>query len=414
LLGRGYIRNQRQRYAQALPLLLAAEPMLHSTGRLEHQTHALVFLAAAYAKLNRPARAIESAQRAIEAAKQTGSQATLAEATQALAESYVAVGNYKAAYAAHERARQLSDSAFTTARSRELYALEALYQHENRLKQIKTLRQRTELLNLRRNWLIGGLLLVGVMAALNYRRYRTAQRHHHVIRAQQAELNSYVQELTTTQAQLHRSLREKSALLKEVHHRVKNNLQIIAGLLAMQADEKPTARAALEEGQNWLKSIALIHELLYRSDDLSSIDFQQFSELLATHLHKFFDGSSKCIRYRVHAPNVRFGATTAIPLGLIINELLSNAYEHAFPQQPGCIDLTLEALPQAGCFRLVVADDGIGLPPNFTVAQSSALGLQLVEALAEQLDGHLQLHALATGTRIEIVFCELTEEPIPG
>ncbi len=194
--------------------------------------------------------------------------------------------------------------------------------------------------------------------------------------------------------QVRASLAEKGILLKEIHHRVKNNLQIVSSLLHLQASQVQDAKIveALRDSQNRIRSMALIHEKLYGSQDLAQIDFAEYVRNLATFLFRSYQIYADTVKLDVVADApVRLTIDTAIPCGLIVNELISNALKHAFPQRRGgTIRVTLGKLDD-GKLRLRVSDDGVGLAQTIDVAQTQSLGLQLVKTLVDQLGGTLDV-----------------------
>jgi PAS domain S-box-containing protein len=201
------------------------------------------------------------------------------------------------------------------------------------------------------------------------------------------------------------SLREKEILLKEIHHRVKNNLQIISSLLNLQSGHihDPRALEVFKEGQGRVRSMALIHEKLYQSDDLARVDFYEYISNLAAYLFRSYEVNSGAVRLNVESEDVMLGVDTAIPCGLIINELVSNSLKHAFPGGgSGLINITLRpAGPER--LTLAVSDDGVGLPPGFDVRNTPSLGLQLVNTLARQIGGEVEVTGGA-GAEFRITF----------
>jgi PAS domain S-box-containing protein len=186
------------------------------------------------------------------------------------------------------------------------------------------------------------------------------------------------------------SLREKELLLKEIHHRVKNNLQITSSLLRLQAANIPddAVRQLLRESQDRIRSMALVHEMLYRSQDLARVDFPQYVHELVPQLFRSYNPGGR-IRYRVEIDEIVFGVDLAVPCGLIINELVANALKHAFPgDRRGEICVRMRLEPDR--YRLSVEDDGIGFPAGLDLSQTGTLGLQLVRTLAEQVGGRLE------------------------
>lgn len=189
------------------------------------------------------------------------------------------------------------------------------------------------------------------------------------------------------------SLREKETLLKEIHHRVKNNLQVIVSLLRLQArhlkDEQ--ARAMFDESQNRVYSISLVHEKLYQAGDLARIDFCDYLLALTKGLADGWKGTGVPVDIVVEAEGVQLGVDTAIPCGLIVTELVTNALKHAFPSAAsGKIHIVGVKEPE-GWLKLTVQDDGVGLPENIDLRRSGSLGLKLVDSLVRQLDAKVEI-----------------------
>lgn len=187
------------------------------------------------------------------------------------------------------------------------------------------------------------------------------------------------------------SLQEKEILLREIHHRVKNNLQIISSLLYLQSDhvKDPEALTMFLESRNRISSMALVHEELYRSDDLSSVNIRDYAVKLVPRLVSTFS-SGRGIQCVLESDEINLAIDQAIPFGLIVNELVTNAAKHAFAgRDPGIITVVIRALD--GKLVAVVSDDGVGLPHHFDPADTSTLGMQLVVQLSRQLKGELIL-----------------------
>jgi two-component sensor histidine kinase len=197
---------------------------------------------------------------------------------------------------------------------------------------------------------------------------------------------------------------EKDLLLREIHHRVKNNLQVITSLLSLQSNKvsDPKTRALLRESQNRVRAMAMVHETLYRSDDLHAVDCAEYVRALAGPLYQSYGLKPGAVELRIQVPpGTRISLETATPFGLIVNELISNALKHAFPDgRKGEILVKLEPLGESS-YRLLVWDDGIGFPPDLEPRRTQSLGLRLVEALAEQVDGTVRL-TRGYGTKFEV------------
>jgi len=208
------------------------------------------------------------------------------------------------------------------------------------------------------------------------------------------------------------ALREKEVLLREIHHRVKNNMQVITSLLNLQASqtEDPAARAMLEESRQRVRSIALIHEKLYRTASLADVDFAAYLKSVADELLRTFGKPEiTCV---LDLEPIRLEIGRAIPAGLIVNELLTNSLRHAFP--PGTKGTTRVRLHAAkgGDVELGVEDDGVGFPRGKDLASANTIGLAIVRTLVEQMQGTLTQEA-GRGTNITIRF-RLEEKEYPG
>ncbi|MCE5215299.1 MAG: PAS domain S-box protein [Methanobacterium sp.] len=201
------------------------------------------------------------------------------------------------------------------------------------------------------------------------------------------------------------SLHEKEVLLKEIHHRVKNNLQIISSLLDLQESyvkEDPTAVNVLEESKNRVISMAMIHEMLYQSEDLSRINFSDYIRNIVLNL--FDSYGAKAIVLVINVDEIYLNIETSVPLGLIISELVSNSLKYAFTDDVGEISVSLKH--KGGEYKLKICDNGIGLPEEINFSTESTLGLRLVNSLVSQLDGTLQLKR-TNGTQYTFTFKEL-------
>ncbi len=216
--------------------------------------------------------------------------------------------------------------------------------------------------------------------------------------------------LKMAQEQLRASLLEKEILLKEIHHRVKNNLQVISGLLNLQAHhiDDTAGREIYKESQNRVITMALIHEELYQSVDLAQVNFAEYTRNLCENIMVSYGVDRERIRLDLNAGTSDMVVDTAIPCGLIINELVTNAVKHAFPRgRAGKVSLILEELGDRE-YHLVVRDDGIGIPESVDIYRTSSLGMQLVTVLVQQLGGTLTLQRDG-GTSFSIRFREYLE-----
>lgn len=238
---------------------------------------------------------------------------------------------------------------------------------------------------------------------------RTLRNSSRALRKRERELRSAADALKA-------SLAEKTVLIKEIHHRVKNNFQVISSLLSLQAlkQEDGTVVSILEESRSRIQSMALIHEQLYQTEIFSRIDFGEYCRSLADQVGVAYRDTAPSIRTRVVAGEAPLSLDTAIPLGLALNELLSNSFKHAFPDGgPGEILVRLDA---AGGNRalMTVEDDGVGIPADPALRREGSLGLELVSTLTVQLRGTLSAgparsDAARPGARFELSFPVLAD-----
>jgi two-component sensor histidine kinase len=246
------------------------------------------------------------------------------------------------------------------------------------------------------------------------------RRANEILEAKVAERTFRLQQLTEAlradnaacqeaQVQLQALLSEKEILVKEMHHRVKNNLQVVASLLSLQAESIQDARTRrmFQESEHRIHAIMLIHETLYQVDDLTHIEFGAYIRTLVTQLLHASGISTERISLEVAADEILLELTTAIPCGLIVNELVTNCLKHAFPEpQSGKIRIALQANAEDSV-TLQVSDNGVGLPAGMDFRATDSLGLQLICILTEQLGGTIALEA-GKGTTFTITF------PTPG
>lgn len=190
--------------------------------------------------------------------------------------------------------------------------------------------------------------------------------------------------------QLETELREKETLLREVHHRVKNNLQIISSLLHFQAKkaQKEQELAVFRDGQDRLRAMILVHEKLYRSADLHRISLGDYIHALAAQLHRSFRDAAEPVELRVEAEEIHVPVEIALPCGMIATELVTNVFKYAYPAgESGAV--LVRIVRRKSSFVLSVADTGIGLPPDLDLAHATSFGLQLVANLTAQLSATL-------------------------
>ncbi len=293
---------------------------------------------------------------------------------------YSKLGEFQKAFRFSQVAKEISDDINDQARTDAIARMSAEFETERIESQNTLLRetQKAQTAQLKQqNFVIFGaivgLVLIGVIAVVIYRsRFR----------------------LKKASQEIEQSLSEKELLLKEIHHRVKNNLQVISSLLELQSfgieDEK--ALSTFMEGQNRVKAMALIHQKLYQNENLATIDFGEYAEQLSQDLAGIYPNAGKVTTSVNAGSKVKFDIDTAVPLGLILNELISNSYKYAFEdKEAGELQVSIESIGD-GKHQLMVEDNGRGLSKGFDLEKAKSLGLRLVNRLAEQLYGTVEYY----------------------
>lgn len=226
---------------------------------------------------------------------------------------------------------------------------------------------------------------------------------------------SLIQQAKVTEeatARLRGSEERKEALLREVHHRVKNNLAVICSIFYLQSahTKEPETVEIFRDMENRVHSMALVHESLYGSENLARVDFAAYAQNLATDILASYESPAALIRLKTDLEAVTMAADLALPCGLILNELISNAFRHGFPDGAGEIKLTLRAAPHGTC-SLRVEDNGIGIPADLDLNTNKSLGLRLVRLLTHQIRGSFELVRSRPGTSAHLQF--VVEQNVP-
>lgn len=336
-------------------------------------------------------KANELLSKALETAEQNKLLDIMIETHLALSKNFVALDNYNLAYQNHITYTTLRDSLIDEKKNKQIDDLETKYELTKREFEIARLDAENQLnkAKSRQNGqlLIGSLVVVGLLLTLVYMQFRmnkTAKKNAFQIADQKRLVEDKSEELE-------RVLGLKETLLKEIHHRVKNNLQVISSLISLQAStiEDRKAKSSLIESQNRIKSIALIHQKLYQTDDLSRIDFHTYISQLAHIIASTYKHKSPKVHLEVNAKSVVLEIDVAVPLGLIVNELLSNALKYAFlGKSEGKILLQVLEIDQN--IILTVQDNGSGFAREFDPEKTNSLGLKLVHLLTKQMRGKVE------------------------
>jgi PAS domain S-box-containing protein len=215
-----------------------------------------------------------------------------------------------------------------------------------------------------------------------------------------------ISDLKDAEDRIFASLKEKEVLLQEIHHRVKNNMQIISSLLSLQANHTGSDEASevLKESRGRVKSMAMIHEKLYHSHNLSRLNIEEYINNLVRDILSSYSSTSSSITSTVDVENIYLNIDTALPMGLIVNELVSNSIKHAFPEGAGNINVSLVRDKEQ--YILDISDNGVGLPKDIDPFNSNSLGLKLVNSLSIQLEGDLMVEREGK-TSFKLMFSEL-------
>lgn len=240
----------------------------------------------------------------------------------------------------------------------------------------------------------------------DYNSYDEISRLNNELTNTKRELTKTNFKLNETNLKLEKSLKEKEILLKEIHHRVKNNLMVISSLLNIQSRyiKNKDDLDLFRESQNRARSMALIHERLYSSDDLKSINFGEYIRTLSTELFRTYTRDSSRLKLNLNVENEVVDINTTVPLGLILNELITNSMKHAFPDSREG-EITIKFHKKDDEFVLIVSDNGIGFPADLDFQNTQSMGLQLVNTLSEQINGKIKLNK-KNGTAFTIKFSE--------
>jgi two-component sensor histidine kinase len=322
-----------------------------------------------------------------------------------------ALGDYISSIRHFQKYKTMSDSVNSVAKNKQITELNLKYETEQRLKDIKSLqnnelKQQAKLqhADLVRNIILASAVLLFLLALLAYNGYRNKQKTNKKLTVQREEIKSQYNTLQDLLAEKDNFLREKDWLLKEVHHRVKNNLQIVMSLLSTQSAhlQSNDAIEAILDSENRVQSIALIHQKLYSSDNPASIGMLGYVSDLTLQLSQAYDTKMQKIRFRQFIEDIYIDLSQAVPLGLILNEAITNAIKYAFDAEGGEIIISFKRA-NTDTVILSVADNGKGLPMDFDIRSAKSLGMEMMQGLSGQLRGTFQI-SNHSGTAVQIEF----------
>lgn len=329
-----------------------------------------------------------------------------------------ATGRLASAIRHYQKFKMADDSILNENNSKQIALIEVQYESEKKDKDIQLKANNIQLLTrqgqlqkikfeqerVTRNVMIAGAIMLLLVLGIGYNRLRLKQRNNRLLHAQQAEINKQNQTLLQLNGKQNLLLKEKEWLLREIHHRVKNNLQITMSLLNIQSGylENGQALDAIRDSQRRMFAMSLIHQKLYQSDSLALIDMSTYIPELISFLKESFEKEGR-ICFMSQTIKLELDISEAVPLGLILNEAITNCIKYAFPNScNGKIFINLNQVDEEH-YELCIADNGIGLPDKFDGNTHNSLGMNLIRGLTEQIDGEFSI-TNDHGTSIRILF----------
>ena len=350
-------------------------------------------------------QALKYMEDVISISSEIGAKKELRDAYNEISEIYIRKGDYKKALSFKNRYAQMKDTLFSEQTQEIATNLETKFENEKKTKEIEILQRENEIqeLQLGRNRILIisltiSLVLALVSVVLYARTNRDRKKAFNLLQKQNESIKKQKE--------------EKEVLLKEIHHRVKNNLQVINSLIRLQCayTDDQVALDLFDECQNRIISMALIHEKMYESHDLSNVNIQEYIAELSQNLLRSYR-LHKNVELDIDVSVKTLTLDTLIPLGLLLNELISNSLKHAFldDKEDGVITVKLDRDSSSGKFVLEIGDNGIGLPNDFTFNSALTLGIELVVILSSQLDGTIE-RIEKPGSHFRIEFIGLEKE----
>lgn len=361
-------------------------------------------IAEAYLGMKNLTKAKEYIDTSLKIAEEIGSKEQLKDAYDILAKMYEQTRNYEEALKYERKLSQAKDSLFSSEKTEQISRMRAIYEtekaeQETKMAQVKSqlelsqkdaaialLNKDNEIKNAQRNFLGVATASLLLLALMVFYLYRQTQKSHQLL----TEKNQVVE----------KALAEREILLKEIHHRVKNNLQIISSLLSLQSKstQDSSAQDAIAESRNRVKSMSLIHEQLYQVDTMSGVDMKPYLDRLITSLTSSYGIDIERIAVNVQCDPIWLDVDSAIPLGLIINELVSNSMKYAFPGKRSG-EITIALLDRKEQLSLTVTDTGVG----FSEAQQNghSFGLSMIRSLMRKLKAEMNMTS-TDGTTVQL------------
>lgn len=395
---------QRKNYIEAVAFLKEdIDVGLRTKTNLESTFYSYGLLIKCYLELKNYNTALSTINAAEQYLSELNNQKPLAEFYTTKSEYFNSIGEIDSAYLYLSKAYKIKDSLEIIGMNKILASNELMHsitEEQKLLKQhqVDLKNQELKLKNTQKNIFIFFTTLLLLLLFLSL--YNVFK-----LKKSKKEIGLKNNQILNQNEKIKETLDEKEVLLKEVHHRVKNNLQVISGLLELQniTVSDDSVKLALKEGQNRIQSVALVHKMMYQSESVSKVNMGKYLDELLQVLQTSYAVSGKNITTKINASNIDLDVTLAVPISLIVNEAVCNAYKHAFVGVfEGEIFVSIER-ESPKTYKLIIKDNGIGLPSGFNVSNLKSIGFDLIKGLTKQLKGSLQLNT-NYGTEIIITF----------
>lgn len=399
----GDVYAAQEAFAKALEFQKKAYDIQNELGDKAGMLSSLRGIGTVLSLTNKNEEALKYMKEVLELATEIGAKKELRDTYNDISNIYNRMGEYKRALTYKDHYAQLKDTLFSEQTSEIATNLEAKFESEKKSKEIEILKRENEIqeLQLGRNRILIISFTIGlVLALISVVIYARVNR----------ERKKALELLQRQNESIKRQKDEKEVLLKEIHHRVKNNLQVINSLIRLQCaftDDK-VALELFDECQNRIISMALIHEKMYEAHDLSNINLREYVNELSGNLLRSYRLNQR-IELQIEVASMKLSLDTLVPLGLLLNEMISNSLKHAFKgREEGLITVQLGKNEQ-GLFELIVGDNGVGLPKDFSFKSANTLGMELIDTLTSQLDGKIS-RIEREGSFFKIEFIGLEKE----
>jgi two-component sensor histidine kinase len=395
---------QRKNYIEAVAFLKEdIDVGLRTKTNLESTFYSYSLLIKCYLELKNYNTALSTINTAEQYLPELNNQKPLSEFYTTKSEYFNNIGKIDSAYFYLNKAYEIKDSLETKGMNKILASNELMHSITEKQKllkqhQVDLKNQELKLKNTQKNIFIFFTTLLLLLLFLSL--YNVFK-----LKKSKKEIGLKNNQILSQNEKIKETLDEKEVLLKEVHHRVKNNLQVISGLLELQniTVSDDSVKLALKEGQNRIQSVALVHKMMYQSESVSKVNMGKYLDELLQVLQTSYAVSGKNITTKINASNIDLDITFAVPLSLIVNEAVCNAYKHAFVDViEGEIFVSIER-ESTKTYKLIIKDNGIGLPSGFDISNLKSIGFDLIKGLTKQLKGSLQLNT-NYGTEIIITF----------